>query len=263
MAKRCLVCGKGLGALSQKMRVADGLVCLDCWKQTGFGTSVRDVERASTYTGNDIKNIISGTVANPAQMATDLESAIAAAIKASGTSTVMQKGSIKDAAFMIRTDETVIAALAANVSLGEPQGMIEVNTMSIKNKMAGVVVVTNQRVIFAASSGFKSSKSIYLTDINAIDDSSVGALFGCVLRIQTTSTVLAIDGIKQTLDPFRNKLEEAAYNAREAKEQKNNNVVIQQAASGADEILKYKGLLDAGIITEEEFNAKKAQILGL
>ena len=39
--------------------------------------------------------------------------------------------------------------------------------------------------------------------------------------------------------------------------------VIQQATSGADEILKYKGLLDAGIITEEEFNAKKAQILGL
>ena len=38
---------------------------------------------------------------------------------------------------------------------------------------------------------------------------------------------------------------------------------VQQAASGADEILKYKGLLDAGIITEEEFNVKKAQILGL
>ena len=30
-----------------------------------------------------------------------------------------------------------------------------------------------------------------------------------------------------------------------------------------DEILKYKGLLDAGIITKEEFEAKKAQILNL
>ena len=263
MAKGCLVCGKSLGALSQKMKVADGLVCLDCWKQTGFGTSMRDMERASTYTGIDIKNIISGAVANPAQMAADLEGAIAAAIKASGTNTVMQKGSIKDTDSMIRADETVIAALTANVSLGEPQGTIKVNTMSFKNKMAGVVVITNQRVIFAASSGFKSSKSIYLTDINAIDDSSVGALIGYVLRIQTNSTALAIDGTKQILAPFRNKLEEAVHNAREAKEQKNNNVVIQQAASGADEILKYKGLLDAGIITEEEFNAKKAQILGL
>ena len=39
--------------------------------------------------------------------------------------------------------------------------------------------------------------------------------------------------------------------------------VTQQVNSGADEILKYKELLDAGIITEEEFAAKKAQILGL
>lgn len=33
--------------------------------------------------------------------------------------------------------------------------------------------------------------------------------------------------------------------------------------SAADEILKYKNLLDAGIITEEEFNAKKTQLLNL
>ena len=33
--------------------------------------------------------------------------------------------------------------------------------------------------------------------------------------------------------------------------------------SGADEIMKYKNLFDQGIITEEEFNAKKKQILSL
>ena len=37
----------------------------------------------------------------------------------------------------------------------------------------------------------------------------------------------------------------------------------QQAVSAADEILKFKQLLDAGVITQEEFNAKKAQLLGL
>lgn len=35
------------------------------------------------------------------------------------------------------------------------------------------------------------------------------------------------------------------------------------AASEADEILKFKNLLDMGIITQEEFDAKKKQILGL
>ena len=39
------------------------------------------------------------------------------------------------------------------------------------------------------------------------------------------------------------------------------NVTAQQ--SNADELKKYKELLDNGIITQEEFDAKKKQILGL
>jgi len=33
--------------------------------------------------------------------------------------------------------------------------------------------------------------------------------------------------------------------------------------SNADELKKYKDLLDSGIITQEEFDAKKEQLLGL
>ena len=40
------------------------------------------------------------------------------------------------------------------------------------------------------------------------------------------------------------------------------NVTVQQVSS-ADELKKYKDLLDAGIITQEEFDAKKKQLLGL
>jgi predicted Zn-dependent peptidase len=39
-------------------------------------------------------------------------------------------------------------------------------------------------------------------------------------------------------------------------------VQIQQNSS-ADEILKYKNLLDMGVITQEEFEQKKKQLLGL
>lgn len=41
------------------------------------------------------------------------------------------------------------------------------------------------------------------------------------------------------------------------------NNVDNRAYSEADEILKYKKLLDAGILTQEEFDAKKKQLLGL
>ncbi|WP_218976437.1 SHOCT domain-containing protein [Bacillus cereus] len=38
---------------------------------------------------------------------------------------------------------------------------------------------------------------------------------------------------------------------------------VSASVSGADEILKYKELLDQGVITEEEFQAKKKQLLGI
>ena len=37
----------------------------------------------------------------------------------------------------------------------------------------------------------------------------------------------------------------------------------QPTTSPADELKKYKELLDMGIITQEEFDAKKKQLLGL
>ena len=45
--------------------------------------------------------------------------------------------------------------------------------------------------------------------------------------------------------------------------EKESTTVIQQEVSNADELKKYKDLFDSGVITEEEFNAKKKQILGL
>lgn len=40
-------------------------------------------------------------------------------------------------------------------------------------------------------------------------------------------------------------------------------VVVNQAASAADEIRRYKALMDDGIISQEEFEAKKRKLLGL
>ena len=46
---------------------------------------------------------------------------------------------------------------------------------------------------------------------------------------------------------------------RAAKESKNNPANV----SAADEILKFKQLLDSGIITQEEYESKKKQLLGV
>lgn len=48
----------------------------------------------------------------------------------------------------------------------------------------------------------------------------------------------------------------------ESKE-KSGNICCEQAQSSADEIMKFKQLLDAGAITQDEFDVKKKQLLGL
>ena len=48
------------------------------------------------------------------------------------------------------------------------------------------------------------------------------------------------------------------------RQDKNNSTVqVNQEVSAADELKKYKELLDSGVITQEEFDAKKKQLLGL
>ena len=41
------------------------------------------------------------------------------------------------------------------------------------------------------------------------------------------------------------------------------NKKTESGSSTADELIKLKSLLDAGVITQEEFDAKKKQILGI
>lgn len=55
-----------------------------------------------------------------------------------------------------------------------------------------------------------------------------------------------------------NKFEPAAARAVDRKR-----VDSEQTVSSADELKKYKELLDAGVITQEEFDTKKKQLLGL
>ena len=58
-------------------------------------------------------------------------------------------------------------------------------------------------------------------------------------------------------------LSKEEFEAEKAKQNSPAQTIVQQTTSGADELIKYKQLLDAGIITQEEFDAKKKQLLGL
>lgn len=254
----CCICGKKTLNCFIKDRKA---YCKSCLKTAGMDSGAIMSRKLVNALDDEIRTAVSeGTAA--VVNAKDRENEIQHAIKLSGTGIgFLGNKSTKSAASMVHDDETIIYAINANVSLGEPQGKLKVNTMSFKNKINGTLVITDQRLLFAAESGLfsASSKAVYLSDIDAIDYSSVGSVIGSVLRVRSRATVFAIDGNKKTLSPFQSKLDEAVHMTRH----KPTATTVIQSSTPADDIKKYKELLDMGAITEEEFAAKKKQLLGL
>lgn len=131
---------------------------------------------------------------------------------------------------------------------------------------------------WSMSYGNPGEKTIYYKDCIGVKFRESGFFVAGGIQFDTaSSTFEGIDIRSDTLFNFSGKVElngskvssDVMIEVRdyiekkiaEIKELKNNN--RNENASSADEILKYKNLLDSGIITQEEFDAKKKQLLGL
>lgn len=78
-----------------------------------------------------------------------------------------------------------------------------------------------------------------------------GNVEDCAKRIERLKKKLEKEGLKNFVEK-KNK----AQNSAQSQE-------ARTVSSGADEIRKYKQLMDEGIITKEQFEKKKTQLLGV
>lgn len=119
--------------------------------------------------------------------------------------------------------------------------------------------VTNKRLVFAQKKTLSGEtiKTVSLDRINDITFQS-GMLFG-VITVDTPQEKFNVAIDKKSAKAVFDALMERLRGLDSSKP-----APVQTAApSAADEILKYKQLLDAGVLTQEEFDAKKKQLLGL
>ena len=116
----------------------------------------------------------------------------------------------------------------------------------------GKLTVTNQRVTGKAS--FGKTVDLPLNQISAV------ALGVCRSITVATSSGRIHFWFVQNREEVRSALTDIIGKAQVADINQHTPPV---APSAADEIKKYKELLDEGIITQEEFDAKKKQLLGL
>ena len=144
------------------------------------------------------------------------------------------------------------------------------------------VVISRQGLMAVSTHGFKGDKTFFYTDLASIEYKKPGATNG-YLHFVTPGSVSKSPKVnlfgtsKDTLED-ENTVTLRAFNKDVPSEsEKLYNLILEQMQqaktpnvsnnntplSGADEILKYKSLLDSGIITQAEFDAKKKQILNL
>lgn len=96
--------------------------------------------------------------------------------------------------------------------------------------------------------------------VDSVSATSTISLFKGV-SVSTSSGKISFLAIKNT-----DKIYEIINNLlvdRQKEKTHNTGTTIVQSSDEADQLKKYKDLLDSGVITQEEFDAKKKQLLGL
>jgi|SRR5690625_342883 len=154
------------------------------------------------------------------------------------------KKEVKELPNVLRKDETIMYATS---------GFVDNNTW--------LITCTDKRIIFLDKGMIFGLKQVEIPieKINSVSHSK-GLMFGTI-TIHHGSAHMEIKQInKTTLNPMI----EAFNNEIDKTKDKNNNVTdSDDVTSIADEISKFKDLLDAGAITEEEYEVKKTELLNL
>ena len=183
-------------------------------------------------------------------------------VKNNKTYSFLNKGAIRKTQTLIEENEKLLYALVTNIAINknnnksfEQQGQLFGGAMQLKNVLSGVVAVTDKRIIFCNSTlGTINEKQMMIRDIQSIDEHINGLTKTGELRVVGITEIFIIKILRKGLNE---EIKKAINKARRLE----NNEDIRNVVSNADEIRKYKELLDNGIITQEEFEIKKQQLL--
>lgn len=141
------------------------------------------------------------------------------------------------------------------------------------------LVIERKGFLATASNGFAGSKTIPFTAIQSVQFKNAGAMLNGYIQFAVLGGVERRGGITNAAtdenavvflkkhqadaERVRNYVQKAIMDIQNASVERRSPEPDTAAASVADEIKKFKDLLDMGAITQEEFDAKKKQLLGL
>ena len=248
MRIECSLCNKHIGAISNYVKLKDGNICEDCLKNVGLSPTLAC--RPGYYKELDTATVSS--FKNVAEM-------------------ILSKKDMRNEYFK-QWDELAKKFEATKVI---PE-ILEIDANNKIVKLLSVIKWSDFRhyewkTHYFKFDQIKSVKCLEEKNTYRSEDGKVKYKYCSNMYIRIETTMLE-EPIQLTINVHSKPiLDSSEYN--ELKIQQENikelleEVVIgkkkKSDSSAADEIRKFKGLLDDGIITQEEFDAKKKQLLGL
>lgn len=187
------------------------------------------------------------------------------AVERSNTSlSLFNKATIKDAQALLLSSEDVLWAQACSIYKEPTRGELSAKLPSVAKMLPGILVVTSQRIFFINKQiGTRTIQEISLSSIRSIDSKANFVLE--VLRIAGVSNMIITFGSFELMAHLRNAINEALEkrNAPQAAAPAPQPADNDLSSTDIEQLQALKQLYDTGVLTEEEFAAKKAQILGL
>lgn len=162
--------------------------------------------------------------------------------------TFLNEKNINRALEQVRSDEKVLYIAPTNAV---------VYTGKSKKKFPGIVVITDKRVFLYSKIFFSVQiESFNMSDINSIDSASNG-ISGSTIKLHTnTKSVEILASYKSSIATKVIQLLDETMNAA-----KNKNQTSITPTDNLDQIKKLAELRDSGILSQNEFEQKKQELL--
>lgn len=244
MAKKiCVNCGKELVAFTGKVNINDGTVCTNCLNTAGVG----QLESPATYSTNDVKALI--TSRTPLIQTFSPTRKIGSYMQIDDNHKAFKAGgSIFEFSNLLSFELLEDGATITKGGLGRA--------------VAGGLLIGGVGAIVGGVTGGKKSKGICNSMCLKITlrNSHCSMVYIPFIMTETKTKSFVYKAAQSSAQECLSALQIIAdsFQSEVAAQ-----TVNQSSASAADEILKFKQLLDAGVITQDEFDAKKRELLGL
>jgi len=257
--QHCLICSKKIGLFRAGTECDGGCVCDKCLESLGLSVNqYRDeafIKGFALMTAKNVKKAFNGSEDKKAH--------------------IFSLSSEK-------TDEEEIDALIASAeeeTAKEMEGIV----YNFNGGAGDILLVFEDRIVIrrtgignALLMGLKGDKTIFFSDITSIQHKAAGSGFTAgYIQFSIPGGKEAQGGVWQAVHDentitFKENTKEVEEmvkylqdRLREVKSPKPQAATIVNQVSAADELLKFKNLLDAGVLTQEEFDKKKAELLNM